>query len=192
MGYDTTKSQKGSQEFTLLETDLYRMVIKKAEIAPNTYADPLDDGSYPDQLLVVWEVFEAGPEQEESVVGNAVFQRMAPWYGSGKRGDSQFKTLVDALVAQGYGIDPGDFDPQTLVGIKQRVSVELYKKTMGKNAGQDGNRVVGAPKPLKKQPAAPSIPAVKSAPKPAAKPAPKPRVAGDEVFEEEAETADTY
>ena len=193
MGYDTTKSSKGDKEFTLLDTDIYRMVIKKAEIAPNTYADQNEDGSYPDQLLVVWEVFEAGPEQDESVVGQAVFQRMAPWYGAGKRGDSQFKTLIDALVEQHYPLDPADFDPAELIGIKQKVSIELYKKTMGKNVGQLGNRVVGAPKPLKKA-------AAKVAPAPAAKPpaaapqrpakAPAPRV-GDEVFEDEAETADS-
>jgi hypothetical protein len=195
MGYDTTKSSKAEKEFTLLDTDIYRMVIKKAEIAPNQYAEPDENGVYPDQLLIVWEVFEAGPEQEDGVVGNAVFQRMAPWYGAGKRGPSQFKVLADALIAQGHAIDLSDFDPDALVGIKQRVSVELYTKTMGKNAGQPGNRIVGAPKPLKKQPAAPSVPAVKAqaaAPtKPAAKPAPKPRVESDEVFED-AEAVDTY
>lgn len=193
MGYDTTKSGKGDKEFTLLETDIYRMTIKKAEIAPNTYAEPDENGDYPDQLLIVWEVFEAGPEQDASVVGNAVFQRMAPWYGTGKRGDSQFKTLIDSLLKQGYRIDPADFDTEELAGIKQRVSVELYTKTMGKNAGQPGNRVVGAPQPLKKAakpaPAQPTNGATR--PTAPARPAPAPR-AGAEVFEDEGETVDTF
>lgn len=191
MGYDTTKSSKSDKEFELLDTDIYRMVIKKAEIAPNKFADPDENGVQPDQLLIVWEVFEAGPEQDESVVGNAVFQRMAPWYGSGKRGDSQFKTLMDALMAQGYDIDLTDFDPSVLTGIKQKVSVELYKKTMGSNIGQPGNRIVGAPKPLKKASSAPKVatPAPSVPRRPAAAPAPR---AGAEVFENQGETADTY
>lgn len=193
MGYDTTKSNKSDKEFELLETGTYRMVIKKAEIGPNKFAEPDEDGKQPDQLLVVWEVFEVGPEQDDSVVGNAVFQRMAPWYGTGKRGDSQFKVLIDALVTQHYPIDPADFEPADLVGIKQRVTVELYKKTMGSNIGQPGNRIVGAPQPLKK-PAKPSsaAPAPKPTPAPQRRPVPAPRVQGDELFEDEAETADTY
>lgn len=150
MGYNTVNT-KEEKSFELLETDVYRMEVKKASIAPNTYADPDDNGNYPDQLLIVWEVFQAGPEQDDEVVGRAVFQRMAPWYGIGKRGPSQFKLLVDSLNEQEIiTIDPLDFEPEDLVGIKQRVSVEQYTKTMGKNAGQPGNRVVGAPKSLKR------------------------------------------
>lgn len=180
MGYNTKNGGREEKPFELLDTDVYRMEIKKAEIAPNTYAEPNEDGTYPDQLLIVWEVYQAGPEQDDGVVGRAVFQRMAPWYGTGKRGDSQFKMLVDSLneqvdagLLEFGGIDPEDFDPAALVGLRQRVSVENYKKTMGKNQGQPGNRVVGAPKSLKK-------PQAKTAP-PAA---PKPR-AGREVFADE-------
>lgn len=172
MGYDTTKSSKSDTPFELLETDIYRMEIKKAEIAPNTFAEPDDAGNYPDQLLIVWECYEATPDQDDACVGRAVFQRMTPWYGTGRRGDSQFKVLIDSLNEQAESlgiepIDPTDFDPLALVGIRQRVNVENYIKSMGKNKGDNGNRVVGKPMPIKRTTKAqvkPAAPARKNAP----------------------------
>lgn len=131
--------------FTVLPSDVYRMKIKKADIQEDQYAEPNEDGSRPDQLVLCWEVSEAAPEQDEAVVGLSVWQRMAPWYGEGRRGPSRFKTFVDNLIAQGIldaSIDVWDMDTDWFVGIEQRVNVEEYTKTMGPNKGQPGNKVV--------------------------------------------------
>lgn len=147
MRINTTKSQfsgKKKTEFEILPADVYRVEIKRATLEPNQYAEPLDDGTYPDQLVLCWEVYEATEEQDEGVVGLAVWQRMAPWYGIGKRGPSQFKILIDSLIEQEMlpaDTDPDDFETDDLKGIKQRASVEVYIKGQGKNQGQEGNRI---------------------------------------------------
>lgn len=177
---NTTKSQfSGSKtEFSLLPTDVYRMEIKRATLEPNQFAEPLDDGTYPDQLVLCWECYEATEEQDEGVVGLSVWQRMAPWYGAGKRGPSQFKILIDSLIEQEMlpaETDPDDFETDDLVGVKQRVSVETYIKTMGKNQGTEGNRIASI-LPLK---AAKKV-VRKSAPQPTKKNVPVPVGADDD------------
>jgi hypothetical protein len=131
--------------FELLPTDVYRMKIKKAEIRPNTFAEPLEDGTQPDQLALIWEVSETIGDQDEGVVGLSVWQNLAPWYGTGKRGPSKFKILMDSLMSQGLLPNDTDFDAfdtDVLIDIEQRISVEEYTKTMGQNKGQLGNRIV--------------------------------------------------
>jgi hypothetical protein len=155
---NTRQGGRADKTYSLLETDVYRMVIKKAEIEADQYAEPDEQGNYPDKLVLTWEVYEATDEQDPGVVGLSVWQRMPPWYGTGKRGPSAFKTLVDSLVEQEViaDFDPDNFDTDLLVGVKQRVNVEKYKKTMGPNTGQDGNRIVGKPMPIsRRKPAAP-------------------------------------
>jgi hypothetical protein len=142
--------QNTSKVFALLETDIYRMVIKKADVEADKYAEPDENGNLPDKIVLIWEVYEATEDQDESVVGMSVWQRMAPWYGTSKRGPSPFKMLIDSLLEQEMitEFDPEDFDTDVLVGVKQRVNIEKYIKTMGPNKGEDGNRVVGGPMPL--------------------------------------------
>ncbi len=145
-----TRQSQRSSTFDLLETDIYRMEIKKADIEQDQYAEPDENGVYPDKLVLVWEVYEATDEQDDDVVGLSVWQRMPPWYGTGKRGPSAFMTLIDSLVEQGVitDFDPDNFDTDTLVGVRQRVNVEKYIKSMGPNKGSEGNRIVGKPMPL--------------------------------------------
>lgn len=169
MKIDTTKSQRarGNESFELLPTGMYRVEIKRSSVEPNTFAEQLPDGTYPDQLVLLFEVYEATEDQDEGVVGLAVWARMEPWYGVGKRGPSKFKALIDALVEQGFGYDAEDFDTDDLIGLRLRAMVEEYTKTMGANQGQPGNRVTAyAPlkprKPVKAAPAAPAA-AVKPA-----------------------------
>lgn len=120
------------KEFELLETDVYVMEIKSATIEPDQYS-PRDDGTYEDKLVLVWEDTESGL---------SVWQRMKPWYGVTRAGaPSKFKEFIDSLAEQGMIGD--EFDPEKdLPGIKQRVHVEKYTKTMGPNAGKFGNKVV--------------------------------------------------
>jgi hypothetical protein len=135
----------GSTEFKLLETDVYRMKIAAATLEEDQYADPQGDGSKPIRLVLRWEVTEATEDQDEDVVGNAVWHRLNPWYGSVRDGGaSKFKAFIEQLRDQGLLADfnPQAFDVESLVRIEQRVSVEKYSKTMGPNAGKPGNKVV--------------------------------------------------
>ena len=167
---NATAGNYAATTFELLPTDVYRMQIKKADIRPNTFAEPLEDGTQPDQLALVWEVSEANADQDDGVVGLSVWQNLAPWYGTGKRGPSKFKILMDSLMSQGLlpaDSDFDQFDTDLLIGIEQKVSVEEYTKTMGQNKGQLGNRIVTVMplKPMKKQ--APAAAPVKPASRPA-------------------------
>lgn len=150
--------RKQTGEFALLETDVYRMKIVRATIEADQFAEKRKDGTQPDKLVLCWEVSEAGPEQDEDVVGLSVWQRMSPYYGTIREGGvSKFKAFLDSLADQGLiELDPSaGFDTDSLIGIEQRVSVEKYTKTMGQNAGQPGNRV-SAILPLKRKAAKPA------------------------------------
>jgi hypothetical protein len=183
--YDTTRGGKGGGTFELLETDVYRCKIKRATIEQDTYGEPDEAGNYPDKLVLIWEVSAASEEQPEEVIGLSVWQRLVPWYGTGKRGPSQFKTLMDSLAGQALiaEFDPAAFDPESLVGVEQRVSVEKYIKTMGPNAGQPGNKVKQV-LPIRRAKAAAPAAKPASAPKAAAAPAPARRNAPVAVAEE--------
>lgn len=148
MAVINTQARRGGSatgEMELLETDVYRMKIARATIEENQYADPLADGTKPDQLVLCWEVTEPIGEQDDSVVGLAVWQRINPYYGPVRDGGvSRFKAFIDSLVEQGFlaEFDPQAFDTDALIGIEQRVSVENYIKSMGANVGKPGNKVV--------------------------------------------------
>jgi hypothetical protein len=137
-----TPQRSAAGEFRLLDTDVYRMRIASAEIEEDKFADALADGSKPQRLVLRWEVSEATPEQDEEVVGCAVWQRINPFYGTVREGGpSKFKAFIDSLRAQGLLPDGEELETDAFVGIEQRVSVEKYIKTMGPNAGQPGNKV---------------------------------------------------
>ena len=138
--------QSAGSTFALLDTDTYLMECTSASLEPNTFAEPNKDGSQPDQLVLVWELAETEERIEELELqgDEKVWQRINPFYGTVKAGGpSKFKALIDSLVQQGLLEldDEGNFDTDDLVGIKQKVSVEKYTKTMGSNVGQPGNRV---------------------------------------------------
>lgn len=143
--FSASKSKFKSGDFEILPTDIYRMKIAKADIQQDQFAEPDENGDRPDQLVLCWEVSQVIGEQDEGVVGLSVWQRMAPWYGVGKRGPSKFKAFVDGLIAQNLlsaDFDPDNMDTDWFVGVEQRVNVEEYTKTMGMNKGQPGNRIV--------------------------------------------------
>lgn len=174
------KSGNGTGEFILLETDVYRMKIADALLEEDQFAEPLNDGSKPIKLVLRWEVTEAGDDQDEEVVGCAVWQRFNPYYGTVREGGpSKFKAFIDALREQGHlkEFDPGAFDTDQLVGIEQRVSVEKYTKTMGANAGKPGNKVVGV-LPLKRARKG----AVEEVPLPEPRKTPPPHTEDEDLF----------
>jgi hypothetical protein len=175
-----TKGKNGGGnggDFKLLETDVYRAKIMSALIEEDQYADANRDGTKPVKLVLRWEVTQAGDEQDDDVVGCAVWQRFNPFYGTVREGGpSKFMAFIDALREQGYldGFDPAAFDTDALVGIEQRVSVEKHTKTMGPNAGKPGNKIVGV-LPLRGKKSA-------KAPKNAPEPVAAGGVEEDEIF----------
>jgi len=139
----TGGSQQG--EFKLLETDVYRAKIADVTMEEDRFAQPNADGARPMKLVIRWEVTEAGEEQDDDCVGQAVWQRFNPYYGTVKEGGpSKFMAFIDALKEQDLlpGFDPGAFDTAMLLNIEQKISVENYIKTMGDNAGKPGNKVL--------------------------------------------------
>lgn len=155
MAVINTRGQSGggsSKDFVLLPSDIYRMKVTKATVEENRFADPKADGSRPLQIVLTWEVTQLTEEQHDAAeeAGEdwdtaAVWQRLNPYYGPVRDGGvSKFQAFIDMLREQGYlaDFDPDAFDPETLMGIEQRVNVELYHKSMGENAGKPGNKVV--------------------------------------------------
>ena len=158
---DTTARKGGadSKDFVILPSDVYRMKILKTVIEENRFAEPLNDGTKPLQLVITWEITQLSDEQTEGMVEAEedwdtaqVWQRINPYYGDVRAGGpSKFKAFVDMLCEQGHlkNFDPGAFDIETLVGIEQRVNVEKYIKSQGENVGKPGNKVVSV-LPLKR------------------------------------------
>lgn len=145
-----TKGGTG-EAWVVLPTDIYRMKVVEAAIEENTLAKPNRDGSQPLNVVITWEIValseeqqEAADEAEEDWSDVRVWQRLNPYYGLVKDGGpSKFKQFIDGLRAQGIldGFDEEAFDPEIFLDLEQRVSIERYIKTMGKNAGQPGNKV---------------------------------------------------
>jgi hypothetical protein len=154
------------------------MKIASAAIEEDKYAEPYNDGTKPEKLALCWEVTQVTDEQEDIFVGAKVWQRFNPWYGITKAGTpSRFKEFIDNLVTQGLiTFDPDNFDTDSLLDIEQKVSVEEYKKTMGVNIGQPGNRITQVmPLVRKKTPVAP-VPG----PKPPVRNVPQPVIIGED------------
>lgn len=183
--FNAAKGNYEGKDFDLLPTDIYRMKIVKADIQQNTFAEKKEDDTYPDRLVLCWEVSQVLGDQDEGVIGLSVWQRMAPWYGDTRRGPSKFKTFIDSLIEQKLlndDFDSNDMDTDWFVGMEQRVNVELYVKTMGANKGNDGNRVVSVMSlvpqrkaPIKAGPATPAtaprpVTSVRTAPRNVAQP----------------------
>jgi hypothetical protein len=140
-----TRERKGNGtgEIIILPSDVYRMKITSAAIEEDKFAEPYNDGTKPEKLVISWEVTQVTDEQEDIFLNAKVWQRFNPWYGITKAGTpSRFKEFIDKLAEQGLLVfDPDNFDTDSLIGIEQKVSVEEYKKTMGVNIGQPGNRI---------------------------------------------------
>lgn len=145
MAVINTRDRKGNGtgDSIILPSDVYRMKIVSAVVEEDKFAEPYNDGTKPEKIVVAWEVTQVTDEQDEAFIGAKVWQRFNPWYGTVKAGGpSRFKEFIDKLVEQGLlTFDPDNFDTDALIGIEQKVSVEEYKKTMGVNLGLPGNRI---------------------------------------------------
>jgi len=157
------KGGSASTDFVVLPSDVYRMKIIKATIEENRFAEPNKDGSKPQQIVLTWEVTSLSEEQAEAMVeveqdwdSATVWQRFNPYYGPVRDGGvSKFQAFIDSLREQGYlkEFNLELFDPESLIGVEQRVNVERYIKSQGENAGKPGNKVVSV-LPLKRPKAA--------------------------------------
>jgi hypothetical protein len=148
----------GTGESIIIPSDVYRMKITSAAIEEDQYAEPYNDGTKPEKLVLCWEVSQVTDEQEDIFLNAKVWQRFNPWYGTVKAGGpSNFKAFIDKLVEQGLiTFDPDNFDTDALVGIEQKCSVEEYTKTMGVNKGQPGNKITQVMPLTRKKTAAPA------------------------------------
>jgi hypothetical protein len=134
----------------VLPTDNYRMKIVEAKLEEDNYGKVNKDGTKEEKFVVVWEMSvltedqqEAEAEAEEDWSTVRIWSRFAPYYGDVRAGGpSKLKEFIDGLREQGLlpNFDPDSLEPESLVGIEQRVSVVRYIKTMGPSAGQPGNK----------------------------------------------------
>ncbi len=141
-----------ASDFVILPSDVYRMRIAKAVVDENRFGEVQADGTKPLQLVLTWEVTtlteeqaDAAADAAEAWVGAAVWQRLNPYYGPVRDGGvSRFQSFIDNLRAQGFlaDFDAAMFDPESLVGIEQKVTVEQYIKSQGDNTGKPGNKVM--------------------------------------------------
>lgn len=151
-----------TSEYEAYPADTYYCQIRQAEVTESKFKDK--DGNAQYQLALVWEVTRLTAEQEEAGIepGKWFRQWFSLYYGETQRGPSQLKAFVDSLSAQGLiEFDPDAFDPDTLIGLEQRVSV-------GTKFAQDGrevNAVLGvAPLKIAKKSAKPAPAPAKNAP----------------------------
>lgn len=159
--YDVRGGTSETSEIIILPSDVYRMKIVSATIEDDQF-NVQKDGTPEKKFVIVWEVSALTTEQQEAAdddadleayIGQKVWQRFAPFYREKRAGGpTNFKAFIDSLRDQGHleGFDPGNFDPEDLLDIEQRVSVLQYTKTMGDNAGKPGNKVAGV-MPLKRK-----------------------------------------
>ena len=145
-------SNGNSQDRAILPTDSYRMKCLESKLEDDTFATPNKDGSLPKKIALTFEVTtlteeqqEAASEADEEWDTVRIWHRFNPYYGDVRAGGpSKFKEFLDNLVSWGLiTLDLESFDPGCLAGIELKCSVIAYTKTMGVNAGQLGNKIVG-------------------------------------------------
>jgi hypothetical protein len=96
-----TRERKGNGtgEIIILPSDVYRMKITSAAIEEDKFAEPYNDGTKPEKLVICWEVTQVTDEQEDIFLNAKVWQRFNPWYGTVKAGGpSRFKEFIDKLA----------------------------------------------------------------------------------------------
>ena len=146
----------------ILPTDMYAVQCMEAALEDDTFAKPGKDGALPQKIKTVWEILKLTDEQEDAAAAAGeewgtvrIWHRFNPYYGPVKEGGpSKFQQFIDLVREQGYlqEFSLEDFDPESLVGIKLKASIERYILTMGANVGNPGNKITAwAPlRPAKK------------------------------------------
>lgn len=139
--FDTTAPQESAtQDWTPLATGTYVMKIKDATIAPRKFPD--DNGEFPDEVTIVWELDEWSEDYNDAgyIQGQKVFQHMKPTLRPSSKGPSAFAQIALPLVEA--GLIPAKFEEHQLIGHRMKVVVDCYTKQKGVNAGQLGNKVL--------------------------------------------------
>jgi hypothetical protein len=155
MAMDLTQPtpRTSSQDRPVLPTDSYRMKIIDAKLEDDTFATERNkDGSLPQKFALTFEITTLTEEQQEAATEAdqdwdtvRIWHRFNPFYGDVREGGpSRFKEFLDNLIDWHLAsVDLRAFDIACLVGIELKCSVIEYKKTMGPNKGQKGNKITG-------------------------------------------------
>lgn len=132
-------------QYEPLPADTYLMRVRDARVTELAFKDE-KTGEANLQVQITWEIVKLTAEQTEAGAdpNRWVKQWLGFYYGATKNGPSKFKALLDDLRAQGhleeFDETSGEFDPDWLVGIEQRVLLTV---------SGNWNKVVGVSAPLK-------------------------------------------
>jgi len=155
----------GETSYEAFPADTYYCEINQAELVDSQFKDD-KTGEPKQQIKITWEVYQLTGEQSDAglTTGKWFWQWLEPYYGPTKNGPSKFQAFIDSLVDQGLlaEFDAAAFDTDDLIGARQKVAVEEYKRA----DGTMGNKV-RAVLPLKPtRRAAPAAAAAKAPPPP--------------------------
>jgi hypothetical protein len=149
-----TGNAAAAGQYEPLPADTYLMRIREAKVTESRFVNE-KTGENDLQVELTWEIVKLTTEQAEAGADPKrwVKQWVGFYYGGTKSGPSKFKALIDGLRSQGlleeFDESSGEFDPDWLIGIEQRVLLT----TSG-----SWNKVVGVSAPLKSKKAAKAEP----------------------------------
>lgn len=149
-------------QYEPLPADTYLMKVREAKVTESRFVNE-KSGENDLQVEITWEIVKLTTEQEEAGADPKrwVKQWVGFYYGETKNGPSKFKALIDGLCSQGlleeFDAASGEFDPDWLLGIEQRVLLTV---------SGSWNKVVGVSAPLKSKKASKAEPK-RNEPKPA-------------------------
>jgi len=157
-----TGNANATTQYEPLPDDTFLMRIREAKVTESRFVNE-KSGENDLQVEITWEIVKLTAEQEEAGADpkRLVKQWVGFYYGGTKNGPSKFKALIDSLRRKGlleeFDESSGEFDPDWLLGIEQRVLL---------TASGSWNKVVGVSAPLKSKKAAKAEPK-RNAPQPA-------------------------
>ena len=157
-----TGNAAASGQYEPLPADTYLMKVREAKVTESRFVNE-KSGENDLQVEITWEIVKLTTEQAEAGADPKrwVKQWVGFYYGETKNGPSKFKALIDGLCSQGlleeFDESSGEFDPDWLLGIEQRVLLTV---------SGSWNKVVGVSAPLKSKKASKAEPK-RNEPKPA-------------------------
>ena len=141
-------------QYEPLPADTYLMKVREAKVTESRFVNE-KSGENDLQVEITWEIVKLTAEQAEAGADPKrwVKQWVGFYYGETKNGPSKFKALIDGLCSQGlleeFDATSGEFDPDWLLGIEQRVLLTV---------SGSWNKVVGVSAPLKSKKASKAEP----------------------------------
>ena len=140
-----TGNAAASGQYEPLPADTYLMKVREAKVTESRFVNE-KSGENDLQVEITWEIVKLTTEQAEAGADPKrwVKQWVGFYYGETKNGPSKFKALIDGLCSQGlleeFDESSGEFDPDWLLGIEQRVLLTV---------SGSWNKVVGVSAPFK-------------------------------------------